>query len=135
MIFDWPSHSYLHVLETQNTSCWRFTYVRKFALLFRSVRTIAKILIFEKVIDPFLNKSSWLSKIWFQNNFKSISFSIRDIFGNEKMKPDFEKMMKKLSESTDMMMMEYADFFQKEVQANYVSRSGTKLPSIFRSLQ
>ena len=42
------------------------------------------------------------------------------------MKPDFEKMMKKLSESTDMMIMEYADFFQKEVQANYVSRSGTK---------
>ena len=62
----------------------------------------------------------------FQNNFKSIAFSIRDIFGSEKMKPDFEKMMKKLSESTDMMMMEYAEFFQKEVQANYVSRSGTK---------
>ena len=43
------------------------------------------------------------------------------------MKPDFEKMMKKLSESTDMMMMEYAAFFEKEVQANYVSRSGTQL--------
>ena len=42
------------------------------------------------------------------------------------MKPDFEKMMKKLSESTDMMIMEYAEFFQKEVQANYVSRAGTK---------
>ena len=42
------------------------------------------------------------------------------------MKPDFDKMMKKLSENTDLMMMEYAAFFQKEVQANYVTRLWTQ---------
>ena len=39
------------------------------------------------------------------------------------MKPNFQKMMKKLSENNEMMMMEYAAFFQKEVEANYVPRS------------
>ena len=41
------------------------------------------------------------------------------------MKPNFQKMMKKLSENNEMMMMEYAAFFQKEVEANYVPRSRT----------
>ena len=36
--------------------------------------------------------------------------------------PDFEKMMKKLSENNDMMMMEYAAFFRKEVEVNFVPR-------------
>ena len=36
--------------------------------------------------------------------------------------PDFEKMMKKLSENNDMMMMEYAAFFRTEVEANFVPR-------------
>ena len=41
-------------------------------------------------------------------------------------------MMKKLSENNEMMMMEYAAFFQKEVEANYVPRSRTHSFIIFR---
>ena len=45
--------------------------------------------------------------------------------------PDFEKMMKKLSENNDMMMMEYATFFRKEVEANFVPRP--KDPNVNKS--
>lgn len=44
---------------------------------------------------------------------------------------DFEKMMKKLSENNDMMMMEYAAFFRKEVEANFVPRP--KDPNVNKS--
>ena len=40
------------------------------------------------------------------------------------MKPDFEKLIEKVSENNNMMA-EYAENFRSEIEKNYVSRSRT----------
>ena len=95
-------------------------------ITFHSKVAISKnIFIYDKVIDSFNHDFCFIISKQFQITSSLLS-QFETFHEKEKMKPDFDKMMQKLSENTDLMMMEYAAFFQKEVQANYVTRLWTQ---------